>query len=147
MRGQILKGEDIVGGKAENFVGVERAGQFAGGEYGGMQRFGGLVIGDEYERRSLGCAHKVGEVESSRGGGESGHTSPTRAARQMATCTLKGGGVLQVRHQFADEGKNHAVFILRLTCRKRYATRFWRGGSSASQIRPALLLNTNQASC
>jgi hypothetical protein len=30
----------------------------------------------------------------------------------MATHTLKGCGVLQVRKQLADEGKNHADFSL-----------------------------------
>ena len=54
-------------------------------------------------------AHEIRKVERPRRGGKSGHTSPPRAAREMATHTLKDWRAFQVRDQLADERKNHAV--------------------------------------
>ena len=55
-------------GEAENLRGVERSGEFAGGEDGIVQGFRGFVVGDDDERRGLQGADEVGEIEGSRGG-------------------------------------------------------------------------------
>ena len=57
-------------------------------------------------------ADEVRKIEGAGGEGESGDTSAPRAAAQMATHTLEGFRMLQVREELADEGKNHAVFSL-----------------------------------
>ncbi len=49
---EIFKREDIVCGEAQDGFGVERAGELAGGEDGGVEGFGGFVVGDEDE---AGC--------------------------------------------------------------------------------------------
>ncbi len=79
-----------------------------------MQRLGGLVIRDKHERRRLSGLHEIGKIESPRSRGEPGHTSPARAAREMATHTLKDWRSFKVRDQLADERKNHAVSSLAL---------------------------------
>jgi hypothetical protein len=74
-----------------------------------MQCIGGLVVSDEYKCRSVRCADEVGKIEGTCGRSESGHTSPTRAGREMTTYTLKDWRTFEVRDQLADERKNHAV--------------------------------------
>jgi hypothetical protein len=114
----VLKRQHIVRRQPEHLAGVERSGELAGREYVGVERLGGLVIGNQHQSGRLtragrlGRADEVGKIKGARGRGQSGHTSPARAAREMATHTLEGGGVLQVRHQIADEGKNHADISL-----------------------------------
>ena len=89
VRREIFKGENVMRGETENFVRGERAGELGGGEEIGVERVRGLVVGDEDDGLSLGAANEGWKVESARGCGESGHTSPTRAARKMATHTLE----------------------------------------------------------
>ncbi len=135
MRRKILKRQHIMRRKTQHLVGIQRAGQLARRQHRRMQRLGRLVVRDQDQHRRmrpmrrLRSAHKVRKVEGPRGRGQSGHTSPTRAARQMATCTLKGVGVLQVRHQLADEGKNHAVFYF-TSCRALSSARVSASSSS-----------------
>ena len=74
-----------------------------------------LLSGDQHQRRRLHRRGQTPEIQRPRSRGEPRHTSPARAARQVATRTLKRNGGLQVRHQLADEGQNHAVFSL-ATC-------------------------------
>ena len=52
VRREIFEGQDVVRGKAQDGFGGQRAGQLAGGEHGGVQRLGGLVVGDDDERRA-----------------------------------------------------------------------------------------------
>ncbi len=61
---------------------------------------------------ACGGADEEGKVEGAGGEGESRDTSAPRASAEMAAYTLKGFGVLQVREELADEGKNHADSIL-----------------------------------
>ena len=100
-----------MGGEAQDARG-ECAGQLAGGEDGGVEGFGGLVVGDDDERRGVGGADEEGKIEGAGGGGESGDTTAPRAGAQMAAYTLEGLGVFQVREELADEGENHAELIL-----------------------------------
>ena len=104
VRREVFERQDIVRGEPQDLRGVERAGQLAGGEDGGVQRLGGFVVGDDDERGRLRGADEVRKIERAGGGGESGDTTTPRSAAQMATHTLKGLGVLQVRKQLADKG-------------------------------------------
>ena len=49
--GEVFEGEDVVGGEAEDGFGGEGAGELAGGEDGGLEGFGGLVVGDDDDGR------------------------------------------------------------------------------------------------
>ena len=73
-----------------------------------MEGFGGFVVGDDDDARGCCGADEEGKVEGAGGEGEAGHTSPPRASAQVTAYTLEGFGVLQVRQELADEGKNHA---------------------------------------
>ena len=106
---EVFEGEDVVGGKAQDGVGVERAGEVAGGEDGGVQRLGGLVVRDQDERGGAGCADEERKIEGAGGEGEAGDTSSPAAGTQMATDTLEGDRMFQVREQFADERQNHKL--------------------------------------
>ena len=101
-----------MGGEAEDGFGGEGSGEFAGGEDGGVEGFGGFVVGDDDDAGGLCGADEEGKVEGAGGEGEAGDTSAPRASAQMAAYTLKGFRVLQVREELADEGKNHAELSL-----------------------------------
>ncbi len=77
---EVFEGKDVVGGEAEDLRGVERAGEIAGGEDGGVESLGGFVVGDDDERRGLRGADEVRKVEGAGGCGESGDTTAPRAA-------------------------------------------------------------------
>jgi hypothetical protein len=115
VRRKIFEGKDVVGGEAEDGFGGEDSCEIAGGEYGGVECLGGFVVGDDDDAGGRCGADEEGEIESAGGEGESGHTTATRASAQMAANTLEGFGVLQVREELANEGKNHAVLILEET--------------------------------
>jgi hypothetical protein len=104
VRREIFKREDVVSRKAQHGFCRERAGELAGGEDGGVQRFGGLVVGNDDDARRSGGTDEVRKVKGAGRGGESGDTSAPRTAAQVAAYTLKGFGVLEVRKQLADEG-------------------------------------------
>ena len=109
VRGEVLEGEDVVGGEAEDGLGWERSGEVAGAEDGGVEGLGGLVVGDDDESGGVGCgADEEGKIEGAGGEGESGDTSAPRAGAQVASYTLEGLRVFQVREELADEGENHA---------------------------------------
>jgi hypothetical protein len=101
---EVFEGKDVVRGEAEDLRGVERAGEIAGGEDGGVQSLGGFVVGDDDERGGLRGADEVRKVEGSGGCGESGDTTTPRSAAEMAAHTLECFGVFQVREELADEG-------------------------------------------
>ena len=44
---EIFKWKHVVGGKAHDAVGIDRAGEFAAGAQSRLQRLGGLVVGDD----------------------------------------------------------------------------------------------------
>ena len=73
-----------------------------------MEGLGGLIVGDDDDAGRRGGADEERKIEGAGGEGESGDTSAPRAGAQMASHTLEGFGVLQVRQELADEGKNHA---------------------------------------
>ena len=75
-----------------------------------MEGFSGFVVGDDDDARSCGRSNEEGEIERAGGEGKAGDTSAPRASAQVAAYTLKGFGVLKVRQELADEGKNHAGF-------------------------------------
>jgi hypothetical protein len=112
VRREIFEGENVVGRKVEDGFGGEGSGELAGREDSGVEGFGGFVVGDDDDAGGVGGADEVGKVECAGGESESGHTTATRASAEMAANTLEGFGVLQVREELANEGKNHAVLIL-----------------------------------
>jgi hypothetical protein len=112
VRRKVFEGENVVSWEAEDGFRGEGSGEFAGGEDGCVERLGGFVVGDDDDTRGVGCADEEGKVESACGEGESGHTTAPRASAEVAANTLEGFGVLQVREELANEGKNHAVLIL-----------------------------------
>ena len=107
--GEIFEREDVVRGEAEDGLGGDGAGEIAGGEDGGVEGFGRFVVGDEDEARSVGGADEEREIERASGEGEAGDTSSPAAGAEMATDTVEGHGVFQVREQLADEGENHKL--------------------------------------
>jgi hypothetical protein len=112
VRGEIFEREDVVGGETEDGFGGERAGELAGAEDGGVEGFGGLVVGDDDDAGGRGGADEEGKIEGAGGEGEAGDTSAPRASAEVAAYTLEGFRMLQVCEELADEGKNHAVLIL-----------------------------------
>src|SRR6266702_6928509 len=99
-------------GKAQDGFRVESAGQAAGGQQCGVERFGGLVICDQDEAGRVRGADEERKIECAGGEGEAGSASSPAAGAQMATDTVEGNRVLKVRKQFADERQNHAVISL-----------------------------------
>jgi hypothetical protein len=77
-----------------------------------MEGLSGLVVGDDDERGLGGSANEERQVEGAGGKGESRHTTTTRAGAQVASHTLEGLRVLQVREELANEGENHAGISL-----------------------------------
>ena len=57
---EIFKGQDIVRGQAEDSFGGERSGELAGAEDGGVEGFGGLVVGDDDDAGSVRGADEGG---------------------------------------------------------------------------------------
>ncbi len=104
---EVFKGEDVVGGEADDGGGVECAGEVAGGEDGLVEGFGGLVIGDEDEGGGGGGLDEVGEVEGSAGEGEAGDAATGVALLEVAAGAVEGVGVFEVGEQVADEGEDH----------------------------------------
>jgi hypothetical protein len=98
-----------VRGETQDGFGGERAGEITRGEEGGVKRFGCLVVRDKDEARSVGGADEEWEIQSARGEGEAGDTSSPAAGAHVATDTVEGHGVFQVREQLADEGENHKL--------------------------------------
>ena len=109
---KIFEGEDVVGGEAEDGFGGDGSGELAGAEDGGVEGLGGFVVGDDDDAGGVGGADEEGKIEGAGGEGEARDTSAPRASAEMAAYTLEGFGVLQVREELADEGKNHAELIL-----------------------------------
>ncbi len=87
---EVFKGEDVVRGEAEDVVAIEGAGEIAGAEDGGVEGFGGLVVGDEDERRGVDGAQKERQIEGAGGCCEAGDATPTGAAGEVAAGTFKG---------------------------------------------------------
>jgi hypothetical protein len=87
--GEILEGEDVVGGQAQDGLGWECSGELAGGENGGMEGFGCFVVGDDDDGGGVGGADEEGKIEGAGGGGESRYTSAPRASAEMAAYTLE----------------------------------------------------------
>jgi hypothetical protein len=112
VRGEVFEGEDVVGGEAQDGFGREGAGELAGAEDGGVEGFGGLVVGDDDEAGGLGGTYEERKIEGAGGEGEAGDTTTPRASAEMAAYTLEGFRLLQVCEELADEGKDHALLIL-----------------------------------
>jgi hypothetical protein len=109
---KIFEGKDVVSGEAEDGFGGEGSGELAGAEDGGVEDFGGFVVGDDDETGSVGGADEVGKIEGAGGEGESRDTSAPRASAEMTANTLESFRMLHVSEELADEGKNHAELIL-----------------------------------
>ena len=112
VRGKVFKREYVVGGKADDAVGIDGAGEFAAGFERGFEGLGGLVVGDDHDDRAAGggVGHE-GKVEGAGGGGESGDTTTPRSKAEVPANAIKGGGVLQVRKNFADEREDHRGLV------------------------------------
>jgi len=76
---EVFEGEDVVGGETKDGFGGDGAGELAGVEYGGVEGFGGFVVGYDDEAGSLGRADEEGKMECAGGESETGHTSTPRA--------------------------------------------------------------------
>ena len=83
-------------------------GEFAAGAQQRLQRFGGLVVGDDEEDGLARGAGQKRKVKGTRRRGKSGHTTTPRTKVEMPLYAIEGGGALQLREDFADEGENHA---------------------------------------
>ena len=56
---KVFKREHVVGGKADDAVGIDGAGEFAAGAERGLQGLGGLVVGDEHDDRACWAARAM----------------------------------------------------------------------------------------
>ena len=97
VRGEVFEGKDVVSRKAQHGFCRESAGELAGGEDGGVQGFGCLVVGNDDDARRSGGADEVRKVKGAGRGSESGDTSAPRTAAQVAAYTLEGFRVFKVR--------------------------------------------------
>ncbi len=104
---EILKRQHIVRGQTKDGVCGERSGQLAGGEDGGVQCLGSLVVGDQNQTRRVSRADEKRKIQRAGCKRQSRHTSAPCASTQMAAHTLERHRVFKVRKQFADEGQNH----------------------------------------
>jgi hypothetical protein len=77
---KVFEGEDVVGGEAEDGLGVQGAGKFTGTEDGGVEGLGGFVVGYDDDAGGVGSAYEEGEIEGAGGEGEARDTSAPRAS-------------------------------------------------------------------
>ena len=64
---EVFEGKNVVRGETEDVFAGERASEVAGAEDGGVEGLGGLVVGDEDERRGVDGAQEKGQIEGARG--------------------------------------------------------------------------------
>ena len=76
---QVFKRENIVRGKAQHGIGVERTGQLAGRQHGGVQRLSCLVVGDQNKTGGVGRAGEERKIQRAGGKGEAGDASSPAA--------------------------------------------------------------------
>jgi hypothetical protein len=117
--GEIFKGQDIVRGQAQDGVRAERSGKLAGAEHGGVEGFGGLVVGDDDDAGGVGGVDERRQIEGAGGGGEARDATTPGAGAEMAADTLEGLRVLEVREEFANKREDHASLILPLAVNRR----------------------------
>jgi len=108
---KILKREHVVGGKANHASGIDGARKFAASPQGALEGLRRLVIGNQYDDRLTGRAGHKRNVEGARSCRKSGNTPPPRSKAEMPANAIKGGGVLQVRKNFADEREDHQLRV------------------------------------
>ena len=111
VRRKIFKGKHVVGGKAHDAGGIDGAGELASGLEQRLERFGGLVVGDDDDDRLLGGPRHQRQIESARGCGQSGHTPPSRTQAKVPANALKSRGMLQLREDFADKREDHQGLV------------------------------------
>ena len=104
---EILKRKHVVGGKADNACGINRAGKFAAGLEERLEGFGGFVVGDDDDDGLLGGARHEREVESTRRCGECRHTPTTRTQAEVPANAFKARSLLQLRENLADKREDH----------------------------------------
>ncbi len=109
--GEVFKGQHVMGGQAHHAGRIDGAGKFAAGAKSGFKGFGGLVVGDDHDDRPVGGARHEGKVEGAGGSGESGDTPAPRSKAEVPANAFKGGRVLQVRKDFADEREDHRGLV------------------------------------
>jgi hypothetical protein len=78
VRREIFKGQHVVRGQRRTARRVDGSGELAGGEDGGVQRLGGLVVGDDDDARGVGGADEEREIE-----GAGGAVSPETRLRPV----------------------------------------------------------------
>jgi len=100
-----------MGRKTDDSGGIDCPGEFAPSPQHGLERFGGLVVGNQHDDRLAGSPRHEGDVESPRRGGQSRHTSSPRTQAQMPSYALKTGRVLQLREHLTDKRENHAFTV------------------------------------
>ncbi len=112
VRGKVFKREHVVGRETDHAVGIDGAGKFAAGSECGFEGLGGLVVGDDQDDRAAGgrAGHER-KVKRAGGGRQSGDTATPRSKAEVPANAIKGGGVLQVRKNFADEREDHRGLV------------------------------------
>ena len=88
---------------------IDSAGQVATGAQSGLEGLGGLVVGHHHDDRLARSPRQQRQKERTRRGSEPGYTPAPRTEAQMPLYALEGGGVLQLRENFADEREDHAL--------------------------------------
>ena len=104
-----LEGQHVVRGQAQDALWLDGAGQLGGGAQRELQRFGGLVVGDEDDDRRLGGVGEERNAEGAGGGGQPGDTTAPSREAEMPSHTLEAIGVLNAREGIANKGKDHAL--------------------------------------
>ncbi len=109
MRGEVLEGQNVMGGQADEAGGIDGAGKLAAGAQGGFESFGGLVVRDHDDDGLAGGAGHQRNEQGAGGDGESGDTPAARTQAEVPAYAIECGGMLQLREDFADERENHAL--------------------------------------
>ena len=90
MRREILEGEHIARGKADDGVGIGSSGEFGKGGEDREEVFGGAVVGYDENEGTLQAALQQNDDKGFGGGGEPSDTDPPRALAQMGGRTPEG---------------------------------------------------------
>ena len=108
VRREVFEGQDVVRGKADDGCGISAPVRSQAARTAWWRASAALLSATRMSAGRVACPDEERQVERAGGEGEAGDTSAALAALEMAADALEGVGVLQVREEIADEGKNHA---------------------------------------
>jgi hypothetical protein len=108
VRGEILEGENVAGGKGDDGVRIAGGSKFTEASENGQEIFDGTVVADDEDQRVRGGALKQDEQQGFCRGREAGDTNAPRALLEVGGNTRESGELFYVHEEFADEREKHA---------------------------------------